>query len=109
MSSVWFPQCYWCKHFHSHTAMELVKTCAAFPERLPSDIFNGYAEHRMPYQGDHNIQFEEQTDTQALPEFLQEMTDEVREMIRKVMYNAMREKIRSLNGKKWQPDPNRME
>jgi hypothetical protein len=32
--------------------------CDAFPGRIPKDIRMMYADHRLPYPGDHDIQFE---------------------------------------------------
>ncbi len=46
------PVCDFCKHETGH------RTCAAFPDQIPDEIWNGENKHAKPYQGDHGIQFE---------------------------------------------------
>lgn len=32
--------------------------CSAFPDGIPAEIYVGDVDHRRPYLGDHDIQFE---------------------------------------------------
>jgi hypothetical protein len=36
----------------------LDRTCPAFPDRIPDEIWEGLLGHTAPYPGDHGIQFE---------------------------------------------------
>ncbi len=45
--------CYDCVYYHAVNA----RTCDAFPEKIPSEIWNGVFKHDKPYPGDHDIQF----------------------------------------------------
>jgi hypothetical protein len=36
--------------------------CAAFPDRIPREIWNGQRDHNSPYPGDHGIRFAPLTD-----------------------------------------------
>ena len=53
---IYSPICTGCNHFNfsNHGA----HTCDAFPEGIPSDIWEGKNDHTKPYTGDHGIQFE---------------------------------------------------
>lgn len=47
------PSCWKCKHWKRGT-----HTCAAFPDKIPSEIASGFVKHFAPYDGDNGIQFE---------------------------------------------------
>jgi len=51
------PMCLVCLRFNRESWADGF-TCAAFPEGIPADIFGEYADHRLPYAGDHGIRFE---------------------------------------------------
>ena len=44
--------CLTCKHY------EGAWTCAAFPQKIPSEIATGDHDHRTPFEGDGGIRFE---------------------------------------------------
>lgn len=46
--------CWRCKHLRD----DAVRACAAFPDRIPDQIWNGWNRHTSPYPGDNGIQFE---------------------------------------------------
>jgi excisionase family DNA binding protein len=47
------PHCYDCDYFHALNS----RTCDAFPEGIPDEIWFGTIRHDHPYLGDHHIQF----------------------------------------------------
>lgn len=48
------PICTFCGHFKP----ENWRRCAAFPDSIPDEIWNGVNDHTTPYPGDHGIRFE---------------------------------------------------
>lgn len=44
--------CTFCAHYESS------QTCAAFPDRIPQQIWLGENNHTKPYQGDSGIRFQ---------------------------------------------------
>lgn len=50
--------CIACRHLEEAVTMRDAFRCAAFPDGIPADIFEEYANHRLPYAGDGGIRFE---------------------------------------------------
>lgn len=55
--------CWKCKHIRADY------TCAAFPEGIPSDIWQG-VNHTEPFPGDHGLQFEPRGKEDPVPDFI---------------------------------------
>jgi hypothetical protein len=51
------PVCSHCVHWRGTDASNW-RTCSAFPDGIPAEIWNGLNPHVDPYPGDHGIQFE---------------------------------------------------
>ena len=49
------PICWWCTRLRENG---IDRQCDAFPDGIPSAIWEGEADHRVPYPGDQGIQFE---------------------------------------------------
>jgi len=56
MTSLVMPICAYCIHLdRAYKGYGL--RCAAFPDGIPDEIIESQADHREPYEGDHDIQF----------------------------------------------------
>jgi predicted XRE-type DNA-binding protein len=56
------PLCALCRHEHRDPE-RTKRTCAAFPNGIPSAILDNEADHRKSYPGDHGMRFEPLADT----------------------------------------------
>jgi hypothetical protein len=99
MSSAWLPPCVWCKHFHTETFIDVLltgaRTCKAFPQAIPRDIWEGYFDHRRPHPDDQDIQFEEQMNRADLVSPLDSWPDEQLAVMKRLMYQVMERQIKS--------------
>ena len=55
MTSFAIPMCYSCSHLHDTVEMQ----CDAYPAGIPDEILESRVDHRQPYTGDQDIQFEQ--------------------------------------------------
>lgn len=61
------PQCQRCAHWQRGTL-----TCAAFPERIPTEILANKLSHTTSYPGDHGIHFAAREDMTDIPDWLKQ-------------------------------------
>jgi len=54
---IYSPTCFYCKYLISLEN----RTCEAFPNRIPIEIWNGDNDHIKPYKGDNGIQFKKKS------------------------------------------------
>jgi hypothetical protein len=52
--SPYSPICFFCIHYYSNAHK---RTCEAFPEGIPAEIWKGEKNHKAPYPGDNGILF----------------------------------------------------
>jgi hypothetical protein len=50
--------CCMCRHFEANSISKPAMCCKAFPDGIPSEIWDGRNPHTAPYLGDRGIQFE---------------------------------------------------
>lgn len=55
MTTVPVPICYSCAHLYLRGSEGMA--CTAYPDGIPEVIIESVVDHRLPYAGDHGIQF----------------------------------------------------
>ncbi len=62
------PYCAYCRHYRpGDPDDEKAATCAAFPDGIPTPIWNVGVDHQRPYPGDGGLQFEQRPDGRPFP------------------------------------------
>jgi hypothetical protein len=62
MTTVPVPICYSCAHLNDDVLDGEPLLCTAYPDGIPDEIVESEVDHRLPYPGDHGIQFEQRPD-----------------------------------------------
>ena len=62
-NEIYSPICTYCRHANVDNA----RVCAAFPNGIPLEIWNGDNPHTSPYPGDHGIRFEPVSISERIP------------------------------------------
>ena len=63
------PICLSCKHWKPESEKPI---CDAFPKGIPLPILDSMFDHRQPYNGDHDIRFEQNPVEAEPPQFSME-------------------------------------
>jgi hypothetical protein len=83
------PICHDCRHRIGHGRL----ACAAFPDRIPLETWNGTRDHNSPYPGDHGLRFEPMTeeDRERKRRLAAEATERLRQLAERI--KAQRETV----------------